>query len=112
MKLKFRRDQRKSGLFGMGKGFDFVLWFQAEFTPEERELIRKYAVGDYIIGKYKVNDLDVSITVNDLEKGKTVYMKDVVELLELEEKIVEACKMLKALLEVMASFGGERVIEI
>jgi hypothetical protein len=39
-------------------------------------------------------------------------VEDVTELLELEEKIKEACKNLKILLAVMASFGGEEVIEI
>lgn len=53
MKVRFRRDQQKSGVFGLGKGFDFILKAQIEFTQEESELIKKYAVGDYIIGSLK-----------------------------------------------------------
>ncbi len=112
MKLRLRRDQQKSGLFGLGKGFDFVLHFKAEFTPEEKELINKYGVKDYILVKYKADGVEVSVRVEELEKGGSIYMKNVTELLDLEEKLVEACKFLKMLLEVMASFGGERVIEI
>jgi len=113
MKLKLRRDQQeKKGLFGGSKGFDFRLTFQVELTPEERELIKRYKTGNYLLAAYKIGDIELPLRVRSLEKGHTSVVEDVTELLDLEEKIKEACKNLKILLAVMASFGGEEIVEI
>jgi len=113
MRLRLRRNQQeKKGLFGGRKGFDFRLTFQVELTPEERDLIRKYRVGDYVLTVYKIRETEIPVQVRSLEEGHTSVVEDVTDLLDLEEKIKESCKNLQVLLGVMASFGGEEILEI
>ena len=50
-------------------------------------------------------------TINDLLNGVRDKCKDITVLLNNEEVYKEACEHFKTLLEVMASFGGEEVIE-
>lgn len=97
MKLKLRRDQQeKKGLFGGSKGFDFRLTFQVELSPEERELIKRYKIGDYLLATYKIRDTELPVRVGSLQEGHTSVVEDVTELLELEEKIKAACQNLKS----------------
>jgi hypothetical protein len=127
MKLLLRRDQ-KSGMLGMGK-IAFTLDVRAEITEEEKANIKKYKLGDTILyEKNKVVDegsgllgvgwrlankmLNLSITVDDLAKGKQVEVKDIVQMIAVEEQIKDACHTFKAVLEAASRFGGEEVIEI
>ena len=127
MKLLLRRDQ-KSGMLGVGK-ITFTLAVRAELTDEEKNNIRKYKLGDEVLysrGEFKEKSnvyanfasiiafrmLNLSISVDDLEKGKRVDCKDIVEMLAVEEQIKEAAQTFKAVLEAAASFGGEEVIEL
>lgn len=112
MKLKIRRGQADvKGLFGGHKGVSFSLFAQAELSPDEKALIAKYKVGEYTLAEYKIKDLDLSITVDGLTNGRTVSL-GVGSLLEFEETLKASCVSLKNLLRVMATFGGEEVIEI
>ncbi len=52
------------------------------------------------------------LTVQDLVQGKTTEIGDVATLLNNEDVIKGACKDFKNLLLVMASFGGEEIIEL
>ena len=125
MKLLLRRDQ-KSGFTGK---ITFTLAVRAELTDEEKNNIRKYKLGDEVLysrGEFKEKSnvyanfasiiafrmLNLSISVDDLEKGKRVDCKDIVEMLAVEEQIKEAAQTFKAVLEAAASFGGEEVIEL
>jgi hypothetical protein len=124
MKLLLRREQ-KSGL--MGK-VTFALTVRAELTPEERANIAKYKLGDTMLyERQKITDpgsgllgaasrfafraLNISISVNDLENGKRVECKDIVEMLAVEGQIKEAAETFKAVLTSAAQFGGEQVLE-
>lgn len=131
MKLKLRRTQ-KSGM--MGK-VTFSLFAQTDLTPEETAYVNKYKMGREVLyhkervdtsgiptgtldamtsiaRRFAAMALNLTITADDLAKGKTVECKDIVEMRAVEEQIKEACAMFKAILESAAHFEGEEVIEI
>ncbi len=124
MKLLLRRDQ-KSGL--MGK-VTFTLSVRAELTPDETTSIKKYKLGDSMLyerekivggsgllgvaSRFALKMINLSISVNDLEKGKVVDCKDIVEMLAVEEQIKEAAHTFQAVLNAAKTFGGEEVLEI
>jgi len=114
MKLIIRRDQKaKTGIFGGHKGMTFVLSCRVELTPEEKDLIAKYKAENEPL-TYTTDREGRKIPkyfVSSLTAGITEEMQDITVLLNNEEAIKGACKDFKTLLEVMASFGGEEVIE-
>lgn len=127
MKLLLRRDQ-KAGMLGMGK-ISFILDVRAELTEEEKSNIKKYKLGETMLyERAKLIDrgsgllglasrvafrmLNLSISVNDLQNGKQIDCKDIVEMIAVEEQIKEAAQTFKNVLEAAAHFGGEEVIEI
>jgi hypothetical protein len=114
MKLIIRRDQSaKKGLFGGHKGMNFSLFCRVEISPEEQELIDKYKVQEHVLTWHEHESRQTpGLTVQDLVQGKTTEIGDVATLLNNEEVIKGACEDFKNLLLVMASFGGEEVIEI
>ena len=127
MKLLLRRDQ-KSGMLGMGK-IAFTLDVRAELSPEEQASIKKYKLGetmlyerDKVVGgsgllgaasRLALKMMNVSVSVNDLANGKKkIEVKDIVEMLAVEEQIKEAAQTFKAVLHAASTFGGEEVLEI
>jgi hypothetical protein len=115
MKLKIRRDQAaKTGLFGGHKGMRFSLSCQVEISSDEQALIEKYKVHDYVLTSLRTSNRvePKIITVRSLIEGYKEELDDVATLLANEEAITEVCKGFKNLLMVMASFGGEEVVEI
>ena len=114
MKLIIRRDQAaKKGFFGGHKGMRFSLYCKVEISPEEQELIEKYKVHDHVLTWRDSDSGQIPVlTVNNLVFGRTTEIDDVATLLNNEEVIKGACEDFKNLLLVMASFGGEEVIEI
>ncbi len=126
MKLLLRRDQKK-GLIG-GK-VTFTLDARADLSEDEQDRIRTYKMGETLLyTKYEVTDkgsgllgmagrlafkaMNVSVTVNDLVKGKHIECKDIVEMCAVEEQIVEASKTFKEVLEAASTFGGEQIVEL
>ena len=127
MKLLLRRDQ-KSGMLGMGK-IAFTLDVRSAITEAEKGNIKKYKLGDTVLyergklieggsgllglaSRLAFKMMNLSISVDDLTKGKQVECKDIVEMLAVEDQIKEACHTFQAVLKAAASFGGEEVIEI
>ena len=125
MKLVLRRDQR-AGL--MGKPI-FTLDVRAELTPEEKERIKKYRLQDTeLYSSHEVGDrgsgllgvasrlaakaIVLTVSVKDLEAGKRIEAKDVVELLAIEDQIRSAAQTFKQVLDAAAHFGGEEVIAL
>lgn len=124
MKLLLRRDQR-SGL--MGKMI-FTLDVRADLSADEKERIRKYKLQDTelyasheitpgagLLGaasRLAYKAVTLTLSVKDLEGGKRIEVKDVVELLSIEEQIREAARTFKAVLDAASHFGGEEVLEL
>jgi hypothetical protein len=113
MKLIIKRDQKDhKGFFGGHKGMLFQLNCKVQLTPEEQELISKYRVEEYPLTYRNVGDTQVpGLKIGDLVRGIDYEIKDVASLLNNEETIKNACHEFKTLLVVMASFGGEDVLE-
>jgi len=125
MKLLLRRNQKSSML---GK-VTFTLSVRAELTEEEKASIKKYKLGDTMLyERMKTIDpgsgllglasrvafkmINLSISVNDLEAGKDVECKDIVEMLAVEEQIKEAAQTFRSVLNAASSFGGEEILEL
>ena len=126
MKLLLRRDQKKSII---GNKMIFTLDARAELLPEEKDAVQKYKMaGTMLYEKFKLTDkgrgflgflsmlifhfTNVTITVENLVKGKHLECKDIVEMRSVEEQIKEASQVFKNILDTAAHFGGEEVIEI
>jgi len=123
MKLLLRRDQ-KSGL--LGRNVTFMLEVRADLTPEERDNIKKYKLGDTMLyQKYEVdpgkgllgfasrlylNALNLTIKVDDLVEGKRVECKSIMEMLAAQAQIKEAAEAFKQVLDAASHFGGEEVL--
>jgi len=119
MKLIIRRNQADvKGLFGGHKGVRFTLYAQVQISDEEKALINRYKVGDYILAEYELqlpfrgDKVRFHWSVDDLIWGKQVETDDIGTLLELEESVKRGCVALKTWLEVMRTFGGEEVIDV
>jgi hypothetical protein len=118
MKLTIRRKQADvKGFFGGHKGVQFSLFTQVDIKAEERALIDKYKVGECILASYEHQNLGgekltYTCTVDKLINGHIEIMRDLAELQKWEEQIKSSCRNLKTTLEVMATFGGEEVIDI
>ena len=124
MKLLLRRDQR-SGL--MGK-MTFTLEVRADLSTDEKDRIRKYKLHDTelyashqitggsgllgIASRLAYKAVTLTLTVKDLEGGKRIEVKDVVELLAIEGHIRQAAQTFKEVLEAASHFGGEEVVEL
>ena len=125
MKLLLRRDQ-KSGFTGK---ITFILDVRAEISEEEKANIKKYKLGETMLyermtladkgsgllgvaSRLAFKMMNLTISVDDLSKGKLIECKDIVEMIAVEDQIKEACQTFHAVLRTAASFGGEEVIEI
>ncbi|MDI6623320.1 MAG: hypothetical protein QME55_01195 [Brevundimonas sp.] len=124
MKLLIRRDQR-AGLLGK---MIFTLDVRADLSADEKERIRKYKLqdaelyasheitgGSGLLGaasRLAYKAVSLTLTVRDLEGGKRIEVKDVVELLAIEDQIREAARTFKAVLDAASHFGGEEVLEL
>jgi hypothetical protein len=126
MKLLLRRDQR-SGMLGK---VVFALEVRADLSPDEKANIAKYKLGSTML--YSKNalkegpgneyaqlgraimwrTLNLTITVNDLENGKRVECKDILEMLGAEDQIKEAAQAFKQILDAASHFGGQEVVEL
>lgn len=122
MRLRIRRNQAQvKGLFGGHKGMSFHVVFQADLEPSEVDLIRRYrAEGEWLAGLPDVADGRVKVVQGDrtgvvligtLLAGLTFQCRDVATLLSIEAKLREACQAFQTYLQVMASFGGEEILE-
>lgn len=125
MKLLLRRDQKTNMI---GKVI-FTVAVRAELTDEEKVNIKKYRLGDTMLyERSKLDDrgsgllglasrtafkmVNLTISVNDLEQGKQVECKDIVEMIAVEEQIKEAAQTFHNVLEAASTFGGEEIVDI
>ena len=125
MKLLLRRDQKTNML---GKVI-FTVSVRAELSDEEKSNIKKYKMGDILLyERSKIVDpgsglvglasrlafkmINLTISVNDLENGKQVECKDILEMLAVEEQIKEAAQNFRNVLSAATTFGGEEILEI
>jgi len=113
MKLIIKRDQQaQTGIFGGHKGMSFMLSCRVELTPKEKALVTKYKAENHPLTFVTREGVQIpKDTINSLMLGTTEVLKDITILLNNEEIIKDACKNFRTLLNVMATFGGEEVLE-
>lgn len=112
----------------MGK-ITFTLDVRAELSDDEKSNIKKYKLGETMLyeratladkgsgllgvaSRLAFKMLNLSISVDDLSKGKQIDCKDIVEMLAVEDQIKEAAQTFKNVLQAAATFGGEEVVEL
>jgi hypothetical protein len=125
MYLLLRRDQRSSL---MGK-IIFQLDVRAEISEQEYDSIARYRLGDTILytkgeiidpgsgllglaSRLAFKAMNISVSVDDLIRGKRIECKDIVEMLAVEAQIKEAATTFKQVLNAAMYFGGEEAIAI
>jgi hypothetical protein len=118
MKLVLQKNQKA----GFTKTI-YILEAKVELTEEEQKNIGKYKVGKMLLftnmgdrgsgiaGVVSRALAGIEITVNDLVNGKKIEVKDFFQMFDMEDQIKEACKNFKLMLDAMASFGGNEIIE-
>lgn len=113
MKLIIKRNQQaQTGMFGGHKGMSFLLTCRIDLTSHEQGLVAKYKAQNHPLTFVTHNGQQIpSITVDRLMQGISEEVKDITILLTNEGVIKNACKNFKTLLDVMATFGGEEVVE-
>ncbi len=130
MQLRLNRRQRTTGL--TGSKIVFSLEAKVDLTPDEATYVKRYKMGDEILyskervtpdssGEASFRSLArnlafaatvLTITINDLVRGRVVECKDILEMLAIEDQIRSACGVFKNVLESAAFFDGEEVIEL
>ncbi len=128
MKLRLNKSQRTAGL---AKKVVFTLGAQVDLSAQEQDYVNRYKMGkeivyskervqverdDYASAKGIMRNLsalalNLKISVNDLVTGRTIECKDILEIIDAEESIREACKGLKGMLDACSGFEGEEIIE-
>ena len=83
---------------------------QCTVSDSGRALIDRYKVGEYILASYTLRGSQ-PIEFNIRGQRPAHRTDDIATLLKLEEEMKFGGNNLKALLAVMASFGGEQVFE-
>lgn len=129
MKLILRRSQQSSGM--ISKSVKFSLDARVQLTEEEAANVKKYKMGKEVLyskDRMGMNPYDmhsagglarnlvaaaavVSITADDLVRGKVVECKDILEMSGIVEQIKEASGVFKVMLDSASSFEGEEVLE-
>ena len=113
MKLILRRNQsEKRGLFGGHKGMLFDLSARVELEPAEKQLVDKYKVEDLWLTTVDKGDDEDNISVSRLLNGYNITLQSVTGVMKAERQIKEGCVQFRALLTLMAQFGGDEVIDI
>ena len=123
MKLLLRRDQ-KSGMLG---GVTFQLDVRADLSADERASISRYKLGKTVLytrgeltdkgagllglaSRMAFKAMNISVSVDDLQGGKRIECKDIIEMLAVEDQIKEAAQNFKLVLDAASHFGGDEVI--
>lgn len=123
MKLVLSKKQEKKGM--VSSKVVYSLTIRADITEQEKDNLQKYGMANEVIysdvegdpassvwKSIKTIATSTVIRVSDLSQGKTIECKDFIEIIQVEEKVKQACQTLKNLLEAMANFEGEQVINI
>ena len=125
MKLVIKR-AKKSGLSGKSK---YELYVRADISEEEKTLIKENSLGKTLVVYHNKTGLgafadfsfwsalwrmffDTAMTVDTFVRGTTFKCKDVTELIRIEDEARGAALMLRTILEMAKTFGGEEVIDV
>ena len=121
MKVLLKRDQKhKKGI--ISSSVTFILHIRAELTPEEKEHVDKYDLGNTLLyssldeterqdASFLAEMLSIEVRVFNLIHGHEIECKDIFQMIAVEGQLKEACKHFKQILDISAQFGGEEILE-
>jgi hypothetical protein len=122
MKLHFARSQEQlTDRKGNSEGVTYKFSCRLELAPDEAELVARYNQGRHILCLVNMDDIrdfrprdeqERFLSVNRLSSGWTVESRFVTDLARTEAAIKEGCADFKPVLALMATWGGETVVEI
>ena len=120
---------QKSGMMGLGS-IIFVLDIKARLTDEEAALVKRYKMGSTVLYEkvpgvtglankmgtmasigihLAAKALQLSFTVDELLKGRTIECKDITEMMAAKAQIEEAAENFHQILVAAKNFEGEEV---
>lgn len=126
MKLVIKRS-KKSTISGKSK---YELYVRADITDEEKTLIKQNSLGKLNLVYHDKSGIgaglagmsfwaslwkmmkDTQMSVDTFVRGTTFNCKDVTELIAIEDDAREASLLLRTILEMAKTFGGEEVIDV
>ena len=136
MQLKIQRSQRQSGV--VSKSVMFCVDARIHLSAEEQANVNRYRLGSQIIysseaakrhaegagaehftstaswarGLYHAAAarLALSITVDSLQRGQHIECKDLNEVLDAEDALMESCQKLKVYLQIATTFDGRETV--
>ena len=129
MKLILRRSQEDKGVFS--KTVQFKLEARVQLTEAEAANVKRYKMGREILyskDRMGYNDAEnysaggmarnlaaiavaITITVEDLVRGKTMSCKDILEMSAIVEQLKSASESFKIMLDAASQFEGEQVVD-
>ena len=127
MELLLTKSQ-KSGM--LTSTITFILNIKTKLNEEEFSLVRKYKMGKEIVyekhaitgaaqnitgiagvmARMTVKALNLTFTVDDLVKGRSIECKDILDMMAAEQQIKDAADGLWGILQASKHFEGEEVI--
>ena len=122
MKLHIARGQELlTDRKGNSEGETYKFSCRLELSPEEAALVEKYNQGRHILCLLNMDDIrdyrprddqERFLSVTRLSSGWSVESRFVTDLARAETSIKEGCADFKPVLALMATWGGETVVEI
>jgi hypothetical protein len=107
-----RRQEDVKGMLGGHKGVSFTLAYRLDLTPEEKELVARYKLGEYPVTWRTVQGTRTpDDTISNMVLGRSQTLSDVTTLLKNETIVKDACDSLPILFRVVRTFGGDEVID-
>lgn len=107
MKLYIKRDQ-ESGMLG---GVTFLINARVQLDSGEMDMIKKFKAHKWTVVTTKHPLFgDLNYKIEDLINGVGLKSKDLGSLIESENLLKQACRTLNHNVKVMASFGGEELV--
>lgn len=123
MKLILNKSQQAKGL--TGSKIVYTLDIKADLTEDELNNIARYKMANEVLYSDAEGDVTESIwkslkviatstviRVSDLTNGKAIQCDSFMEIMAVQQQVKTACSNLKSLLEAMANFEGEEILEI
>ena len=136
MQLKIQRSQRQSGL--VSKAVMFCVDARILLSAEEQDNVNRYRLGSQILysseaakrhaegagaehfttasswarGIYHAAAarMALNITVDSLQRGQHIECKDLNEVLDAEDALMESCQKLKVYLQTASTFDGREAV--
>lgn len=113
MRLVINRNQQvDTDRKGRTKSVNFILNVQLQLTEHEMQIVERYRLHDYPLTYRTIQGTQIpDDTIGKLLQGRTQSVSSVETLINNERVVKDACDALPPLFKVVATFGGNEVID-